>query len=1473
MLAIVTGRPSAASAQSQACADVNAGQINLTAQYVAGKNSISGASTATLTTVFMGVFAAGEKLQLTAAATTPALTANFVGYKLTGGSFVGALQSSAVSTGTVTITADSTTYQGYATSIAPDASNPTGTETVVVTCIGAADPTPTLTFSVPNASVDLNSPTIVGVGQLFDTASSSISGGGAITYTSSASSVAKVGSTSGLIVVSAPGTTTITATQAAKGTVNAQATQTTTVTVNAAVAAAQSVATKTIGVGSGAGLPYTPIAASGGSGSYTYALYDATNATLATLPAGLNFNAATGAVSGTATVASPATTYFVRVTDTASAPATVSKSFSLTVNAATATLSGLAISAGTLSPAFASGTSSYTASVSNATSSIAVTPTTTDAAAAVKINGTTVTSGSASGAIALAVGTNTITTVVTAADGTTTLTYTLTVTRAASSTATLSALAISAGTLSPSFASGTSAYTASVSNATSSIAVTPTTSDATASVKVNGTSVTSGSASGAIALAVGANTITTIVTAADGTTQTYALSVTRAASSTATLSAFAISAGTLSPAFAPGTFAYTASVSNATSSITITPAPTDGTASVKINGVAVASGVATAVALSVGANTIAIVVTAADGTTQTYTLSVTVAPPLPIARPETVTIAPPTGVAGAPNAGTAIDLTSVVSNAASILIVTPPAHGTLTVNGFVVTYVPTLGYYGNDAFAYEAVGLPGTSLSSVARRAAAIGSAVSMPVTITIVIASPTIVVGPTTLPPVRTATAYAATVTGAGGTAPYTFKIASGALPAGLSLDGSSGVIAGTPSAQGTFAFAVSATDSSTGTGPFTNTQTYSLAVAAPTIVLGPSNVPGGRQGVPYAGATFSATGGTAPYTFALGSGSLPNGMSLTPNGALSGTPLASGTFTISVTVTDSTTGIAGVASQSVTLVIQQGAPPVLVSQTAKVLAGQSVTIDPTVGATGGPFTAVAIVTQPANGTVTVSGTNLVYAAAANFSGTATFTYTVANAFATSTPALATVTVNAVPIVLAPIVVSVAADAQARADITTGATGGPFTAATIVAIAPARSGTASVQQTNGIYAIVFTPARGGISGPVVITYTIANAYATSAPGTVTFQVAPRPNPATDADVRGLVTAQTDTAIRFSEAQITNVNARLESLHAGGPGRMGSTLAANIGDAFPEHTSADSPTVARAPSASMPTLANASEPTNGKPLAYWIAGTVDYGLHGQNAAQNGQRSGLRFATSGVTIGIDDALSRALSLGAAIGFGTDKTDIGTNGTRLRASTLSGSIYESYHPNPSSYLDAVLGYAGLRYDTRRFYTGVGGEFENGSRSGNSVFGSVTVGHEFHAADSLLAPYARVQGVDGTLAAFTESGGVGALSYGAIGVNSLRGVLGLHGTKRYASGGLSFEPGFRFEYQHEFANTGNYGLQYADASTGQSYTATVDGYGRDHLVLEIATSIHVPHGSIDFSYTTEAADGSITVHHITVKASFRP
>lgn len=71
--------------------------------------------------------------------------------------------------------------------------------------------------------------------------------------------------------------------------------------------------------------------------------------------------------------------------------------------------------------------------------------------------------------------------------------------------------------------------------------------------------------------------------------------------------------------------------------------------------------------------------------------------------------------------------------------------------------------------------------------------------------------------------TAYSETISAQGGVSPYTFAVASGSLPAGLSLNTSTGVISGTPTTAGTSSFTIKATDTNGSTG----TTNFSITVA----------------------------------------------------------------------------------------------------------------------------------------------------------------------------------------------------------------------------------------------------------------------------------------------------------------------------------------------------------------------------------------------------------------------------------------------------------------------------------------------------------------------------------------------------------------------------------------------------------------------------------------------------------------------
>ncbi len=136
-------------------------------------------------------------------------------------------------------------------------------------------------------------------------------------------------------------------------------------------------------------------------------------------------------------------------------------------------LSGLSLSAGTLTPAFSAGVTSYTASVAYSVSSIVVTPTVADADLAVTVDGTKVSSGAGA----------TTTTTVAAKFGTVTKTYTVAVTRGGPE---LSGLTPSVGTLSPSFSAKITSYSISVANTENNIAFTPTAAASGLTIKSTG---------------------------------------------------------------------------------------------------------------------------------------------------------------------------------------------------------------------------------------------------------------------------------------------------------------------------------------------------------------------------------------------------------------------------------------------------------------------------------------------------------------------------------------------------------------------------------------------------------------------------------------------------------------------------------------------------------------------------------------------------------------------------------------------------------------------------------------------------------------------------------------------------------------------------------------------------------------------------------------------------------------------------
>jgi putative Ig domain-containing protein len=188
--------------------------------------------------------------------------------------------------------------------------------------------------------------------------------------------------------------------------------------------------------------------------------------------------------------------------------------------------------------------------------------------------------------------------------------------------------------------------------------------------------------------------------------------------------------------------------------------------------------------------------------------------------------------------------------------------------------------------------------------------------TLTVKIEPPPVITT-TSLPTATLNASYTAPVTATGGVPPLSWSIASGTLPAGLSL-GSSKTdtvnITGKATTAGQSIVTIMVTDAvgeTSTSGPLTIVVS-SLAFTTT------SPLPSGTINVPYVGVQFGASGGNSPYTFTLASGAiLPPGLVFSAGGDLTGTPTAQGTYTFGVTVTDSTMPTPAVITQNFTLTV----------------------------------------------------------------------------------------------------------------------------------------------------------------------------------------------------------------------------------------------------------------------------------------------------------------------------------------------------------------------------------------------------------------------------------------------------------------------------------------------------------------------------------------------------------------------------
>ncbi len=339
------------------------------------------------------------------------------------------------------------------------------------------------------------------------------------------------------------------------------------------------------------------------------------------------------------------------------------------------------------------------------------------------------------------------------------------------------------------------------------------------------------------------------------------------------------------------------------------------------------------------------------------------------------------------------------------------------------------------------------------------------------------------TLPAGTVGQPYSYVISANGGSGnPYTFTIATGSLPAGLTL-GTGGGIFGTPTTPGSSTFTVQVADTSTNTA----TASFTLAINPPTLAITTGALAPVAAGSPV-NIKFAATGGVPPYTFSLGGTTAPAGTQFASDGSLSGTVATTGAYTFRVTVTDSAKNS---ATQSFTLTVNTPALTVTATSLPPATAGSPYSTS--LAATGG--------TPPYTWTVTGLPAGLSASAAGAITGTPTAAATASVSLTVTDSAGAHATAT-LPLTVAPAALVITTSSLPGATIgsaystSLAATGGSPPYTWIVTGLPNGLSSSASGSISG------TPTASGSS---TLSVTVTDSAATSALTTLTLVVAAAP--------------------------------------------------------------------------------------------------------------------------------------------------------------------------------------------------------------------------------------------------------------------------------------------------------------------------------------------------------------------------------
>ncbi|WP_434130621.1 autotransporter domain-containing protein [Methylocaldum sp. GT1BB] len=511
--------------------------------------------------------------------------------------------------------------------------------------------------------------------------------------------------------------------------------------------------------------------------------------------------------------------------------------------------------------------------------------------------------------------------------------------------------------------------------------------------------------------------------------------------------------------------------------------------------------------------------------------------------------------------------------------------------------------------------------------------------------------------------------------------------------------------------------------------------------------------------------------------------------------------------------TNPAGSANATVSITVNPRLPTAASHKTSTTT-GQPVTV--TVVDSNPDQIVVTSVSQPANGTATVSGTTqVVYTPRADFVGEDRFTYTVANSIGESTGTV-TVVVGAT--------LNTAGDLVQQESL----------AGTLQTIVSTNSASEALQERiRGLTELLNRP--GGLER-------VAEALSSISPEETA--------------------AQALGGGRISQIQVGNVNQRLVELRAGSSGFSVNGLTLNLdGQTLPGNLLA-----AMLPFGSSGG-ASGDEDSGFSRLGVFVNGQFESGDRNTTRLQRGFNSKVY----GFTAGVDYWFTRQFLMGVSAGYGYTESNTVRNGGDLEIDGTTFSLFGSYQLTDRWYLDLVANGTYNQYSSTRniAYIDAFGPVRMTAKSDTEGWQqrySVNSGYDFPLGAWTLGLRGRTEYGRTTIDGYTERGADPLnLAIDAQTVDSVTTALG--GIVSYTAGTAVgvFVSQLGVEWEHEFEKDSRLiGARFADDAGGHRFTVSTDSPDRDYVNLRTSVSAVLPHGGSAFVQYETLVDNRFETRH---------